>query len=55
MNYRWVNVLDGRVKKGEWSGEEDRKLLQLCQEYQDNGGYYIELLLPLLYKESYLY
>ncbi|XP_065884759.1 uncharacterized protein [Dysidea avara] len=35
---RWVNVLDGKVKKGEWTREEDQKLLQLCQESQDNGG-----------------
>jgi len=41
MCYRWVNVLDGKVKKGEWTREEDEKLLQLCQEYQDNGEYYI--------------
>ena len=37
MLVRWVNVLDGKVKKGEWTREEDQKLLQLCQEYQDNG------------------
>lgn len=42
MCYRWVNVLDGKVKKGEWTREEDEKLLQLCQEYQDNGEHYIE-------------
>ena len=42
MHYRWVNVLDAKVKKGEWTREEDEKLLQLCQEYQDNGDHYIE-------------
>ena len=39
---RWVNVLDAKVKKGEWTREEDEKLLQLCQEYQDNGGHHLE-------------
>ena len=34
--------MDAKVKKGEWTREEDEKLLQLCQEYQDNGDYYIE-------------
>ena len=42
MHYRWVNVLDAKVKKGEWTTEEDEKLLQLCQEYQDNGEHYLE-------------
>ena len=50
ITYRWVNVLDAKVKKGEWTREEDEKLLQLCQEYQDNGGHHLEhLLLYILY------
>lgn len=30
---RWVNHLDERISKLEWSSEEDEKLKSICQRY----------------------
>ena len=30
---RWLNHLDPRIKKGNWTEEEDRRLLKLQQKY----------------------
>ena len=31
---RWINVLDPKLNKSSWTSEEDKKLLELCEQYK---------------------
>ena len=31
---RWVNILDAHINRGPWTNEEDKKLIELCSQYQ---------------------